>query len=104
MASRLVLLVGSNPLPNYLSACALRPDQRKQPRQSRRQIDCVRLDGLTIGLGGRNLGVERLNVRMIEKSAAKRLIGGVAVIQGGSPLPSFPSVDRRINVGIVRRQ
>lgn len=27
MASRLVLLVGSNPLPNYLSACALRPDQ-----------------------------------------------------------------------------
>lgn len=27
MTSRLVLLVGSNPLPNYLSACALRPDQ-----------------------------------------------------------------------------
>lgn len=27
MASRLVLLVGSNPLPNYLSACALRPDR-----------------------------------------------------------------------------
>lgn len=27
MASRLVLLVGSNTLPNYLSACALRPDR-----------------------------------------------------------------------------
>lgn len=29
MSSTLILLVGSNPLPNYLSACALRPDRIK---------------------------------------------------------------------------
>ena len=70
-------------------------DMRKQPGQSGRQIDCVRLDGLTIGLGDRNLGVECLNVRVIEKSAAKGLVGRVAVIRGGSPLPSWKATPPR---------
>ena len=86
------------------SACGARVEllhMGEQAGESGRQMDGMRFNGLTIGLGSRNRGVERFNVRMIQKSATKRLKARVSVILGGSPLPFFPRGERRILVGIV---